>query len=333
MEIGCGCQRRGWGADYPGGSCSRPWRPERPGRWRCAARLLAAGANLPLASATAPAPNSSAVAASKPATAAADALTSQPATAATQAAGAPDTSLVVVARDERVIQGLRINLRWLGEMIDKTVTSLTGCADAPAAWGQFARPGQKILLKFTRLSGDTLGTNAQMLEALLRSLELAGHKRQDILVADCPEAAYAEGLPVLPDGWGRQTVQLGEDLEVLRRYLDGVDVIINVPYLTDHNLVGVSCAMTNVSLPFIRHPGRYYGQRLHETIVAICASSAIRAHVKLTLVNAMRCVYEGGPLVSTDRVAYDSSVWAPPTWWRWTVWRWTGWISTGGSTG
>lgn len=216
-------------------------------------------------------------------------------------------SLVITTKCDRVIQGVRVHPRWLREMIDRCLTSLAGQEDTTKAWAQFVTPGQRILLKFMRL-GDNMGTDQPMLNALLASLVRAGHKRSDISVADCPCSAFIEGLAPTPQGWSRQTVAVGKDDEQLRAYLDGIDAIINVPFLADHNLAGLACALMNVSLPLIRHPARFYGQQLHQTIASLCAAEAIRLRVKLTLVNALRCVYEGGPLVDPDRAVYASTI-------------------------
>jgi hypothetical protein len=96
----------------------------------------------------------------------------------------------------------------------------------------------------------------------------------------------------------------------VRRYLEGVDVIINVPSITDHNLLGLWGAMANISLSLIRRPGRYLNGRPHEAVVDILSEKQVIPPTSLTLVNALRCVFDGGPGVQEPKVGYDYSVWA-----------------------
>jgi len=149
-----------------------------------------------------------------------------------------------------------------------------------------------------------------MLETLLGSLEDAGYRRGDIVVADCPQATSHEGLARSPAGWSERTIRLDGQSEQLRRDLVDSDVIINVPSLTDHNVFGLGCALTNVSLPMIRRPARYMGPNVHEVIASICSDRKVMPPVVLTIVNALRCVYDGGPVIDESKVSYERSVWA-----------------------
>ncbi len=229
------------------------------------------------------------------------------------AAGSPvgvDGSRVVRMTSHRVIEGYQVSRMRLGKMIDGCVMALADCSDVGDAWRKFIEPGAKVLLKFGRLPGWGLRTERAMVESLVDSLVGAGYDPANLMAADCPESRYVAGLAPTPTGWSTRTVLVGGRLEQVRRYLDDIDVIINVPTVSDHNLAGVSCAMMNMSLPLIRRPGRYYDHRLHEAIVSVCDSSATIRRPTLTLVNALRCLYDGGPTVNEDNVAYDNSVWA-----------------------
>lgn len=231
-----------------------------------------------------------------------------PVRAALAAADSP-YSVVALCRDEQVIQGLFVRARLMRDLVDQTVKMTAGRQELAEAWGAFVRPGQKLLLKFAALIGGDLGTSLPMLEALLDSLEAVGHKRADIRVAGCPYAAHLPGLAALPEGWGPVAVRVGEADEPLRRYLDGVEAIINVPVPCDHSRIGVNGAMANMSLSLIRRPGRYEGEALHRAVATVCGSGAVRPRVKLTLVNALRGVYDGGPAGDGPAVAYENSVW------------------------
>lgn len=226
------------------------------------------------------------------------------------AADAPTGSRVVKVTSPRVIEGLQVGRSRLRKMIDYSLTRLSGQGRVGDAWARYARPGRKVLLKFTRLPGEGLATEPAMLDALLDSLRRAGHKLSDITVAGCPAAQRIDGLRPTPVGWSHRRVRWGGHSEQVRRYLDDAEVVINVPSITDHNLAGVACALMNVSLPLIRRPARYYDGRVHETIASICADSKTLIRPSLTLVNALRCVYDGGPIVDPEHIGYERGVWA-----------------------
>lgn len=225
-------------------------------------------------------------------------------------AGRRPASIVDAVGSTRVIEGLQVDPGRLQEMIE---TSLLALADAPSpriAWEKFVQPGQVLLLKFSASLGASLGTEHAMLTALLYSLRAAGHEWGHIRVADCAAARYFGGLNAGPVGWSEQTVKVTGQAEQLRRYLQGVDAIINVPCLSDHRLLGVSCAMENVTLPFIRRPGRYLGEPVHQAVLDIALDGMSARPVALTIVNAIRCVFDGGPTVTEATIMPLCEVWA-----------------------
>ncbi len=238
--------------------------------------------------------------------------TSQPTAGKTPAKPAKPagSGVVKMFSSESVLDGGQVKTERLTELIDRCVVAAAGTSDAKAAWRKYVTPGKKVLLKFSQLSGRGMNTERGMLAATVASLVKAGCKKSDLIVADCQWSAYEEGLAPTPPGWSERSIALPGGSEPLRAYLDAVETIINIPSVCDHNLAGVACAMMNVSLPLIRRPARFYRQGLHEAIVAICSDAQILSKIKLTLVNALRVLFDGGPVVSPDSLAYDHSVWA-----------------------
>jgi len=222
----------------------------------------------------------------------------------------PETSTVDIVTSDRVVDGRRVRRHRLREMIDRVVMAQSRQTSIKAAWGHYVPPRKRVLLKMSDLVGSGLGTEEAMLAALLASMTAGGIRRGDILVADPRWAALEKGLAPVRRGFSDRTVRLGDTREDLRRYLEDTDVIVNVPSLTDHPLAGLSCAMVNVSLPLIRHPARYHGPKLHETIVSVCESPQVFPRIALTIANVLRCLCDGAPIVREARVAYGNSVWA-----------------------
>ncbi len=229
--------------------------------------------------------------------------------AATGAAATAGGSRVVRMASERVIEGLQVRAVRLRRLIEEGLCHLTGASSAPRAWATFARPGQKLLIKTTKLPGAGLGIEGAVLSVVLDSLTRAGYRRGDILVAGCDVPPGLTGLAATPPGWSTRTVDVAGSRQQIRRYLEGVDVVINLPSLTDHNIMGLACAMVNVTLPYIRRPGRVLDGAVHEAIVSLLGATEALPRPALTIVNALRCVIEGGPLVADEHVVVGREVW------------------------
>ncbi|HKK02088.1 MAG TPA: DUF362 domain-containing protein [Desulfuromonadales bacterium] len=129
----------------------------------------------------------------------------------------------------------------------------------------FVRPGQKVLLKPNMLSGRSpekaVTTHPEIVRAMIRLVQQAGGHA---IVGDSPGvgsprqvarrcgilsvveetgatfAPFAESIRVQPRG----TVTF-QELEVARDLLD-VDVIINLPKLKTHQMMGLTCAVKNL---------------------------------------------------------------------------------------
>ncbi|NLF30159.1 MAG: DUF362 domain-containing protein, partial [Planctomycetes bacterium] len=224
--------------------------------------------------------------------------------------GAPSGgSRVVMMTCEQAIEGLQVRPARLRRLLEEGLCRLTGAASAAGAWGVFARPGQRLLIKATRLPGAGLGIEPSVLAVVVESLTRAGHRRSDIMVADVDVPPGLTGLAAVPQGWSTRTVDVAGQRQQVRRYLDEADVVINLPSVTDHNVAGLACAMMNVTLPFIRHPARCLDGSVHEAIVALAGASEVLPRPAVTIVNALRCVVEGGPVVAEEHVVVGGGVW------------------------
>ncbi|MFW6154935.1 MAG: DUF362 domain-containing protein [Planctomycetota bacterium] len=231
------------------------------------------------------------------------------ATAGVATAPASGGSRVVRMASERVIEGLQIRSIRLRRLIEEGLCRLTGASSPAAAWAALVRPGRKVLIKATKLPGTALGIEGAVLAVVLDSLTRAGHRLGDIVVAGCDVPPTIEGLAPMPRGWSSRTVAVGGAHQQIRRYLEDVDVVINLPSLTDHNVAGLACAMMNVTLPYIRRPGRVLNDGVHEAIVKLYAATDVLPRPAVTIVNALRCVIEGGPIVADEHLVVGREVW------------------------
>jgi hypothetical protein len=232
-----------------------------------------------------------------------------PAAKAAAPAGRAAKSVVDVVACPRVMEGLQVDSGRTQEMIEEAIMALADAPSRGAAWAHFVKPGQRLALKFSSPLGANLGTEHAMLAATLFSLRAAGHSWGNIRVIDCAAAHYFKGLADVPVGWSDQTVSVLEQKEQLRRYLQDIDAIINIPCLGDHRVLGVACALENVTLPFIRRPGRYLGDDVHQAVVQIAAEGVSARPVVLTLANVLRGVFDEAPGVQETTAMPQGEVW------------------------
>ncbi len=222
----------------------------------------------------------------------------------------PARTVVAVVESRRVIHRLQVKVHLLRDMVDQALMVLTGLPDPSSAWGRFVRPGQSILLQLPRLLGPELGTEGPMLRAVLASLTAAGHDTQRIRVAGLSRARYEPHLAPLPAGWSDHRVLVAGQPEQLRAYLDGVDAIVNRPVLADDADLAVGSALRTVGLPLIRRPALYAGSAAVGATLDLAGHPDVGGRVRLTLVNALRGLYDGGPWVDNTCAPEVGEVWA-----------------------
>jgi uncharacterized protein (DUF362 family) len=123
----------------------------------------------------------------------------------------------------------------------------------------------------------------------------------------------------MTEGYAPRETDFGSGSDRFAAVLDQVTALISVPFLKTHNIATMTCCLKNLSHGLIKHPGRYHSGGCSPFIADIVAAPAIRAKLKLCVVDALRVVHDGGPsvviggvkdsgllLVSKDPVATDT---------------------------
>jgi uncharacterized protein (DUF362 family) len=95
-------------------------------------------------------------------------------------------------------------------------------------------------------------------------------------------------------------VDFGSGRDRLSSLLQQVTALVNVPFLKTHNIAGITCGLKNLSHALVKHPARFHGNRCSPFIGDIVALPQIRDKLKLTVVNALRVVFDGGPEAADD---------------------------------
>lgn len=116
-----------------------------------------------------------------PATNIADAL-AHPRTESSMPGRYPGT--VIEAFDTNAVQDGVIDAGRAAAMLEKSMRTLTGDADAAQAWRRFVQPGDRIGLKVNPVAGKLLSTSPALVAAVIAQLETAGIPRKDIMIWD-----------------------------------------------------------------------------------------------------------------------------------------------------
>ncbi|NOX59652.1 MAG: DUF362 domain-containing protein [Planctomycetes bacterium] len=228
---------------------------------------------------------------------------------------------VIQARSDNVMMPVGIHEEVLRDLLEIVVTRLSGEDNAAKAWQTFLKPDDVIALKFNRNGAKTIGTTGSLLKAFVASLENAGFDPSQIVAVEVtPELRSLTRTRAPVDGWSNKVVDFGSGSDQLAAWLDDVTAIINVPFLKTHNLCRMTGALKNLSHAVVKHPARYHANGCSPFIGDIVALPQIDGKVRLHIADALRIVFEGGPipheddiwdggmlLGSTDPVALDVS--------------------------
>lgn len=244
------------------------------------------------------------------------------------------SSRVVIARDEVLTRGrVAEHGALLRKLLDASMQRLTDAPDAATAWRQLFRRGDRVGIKVNTLG---LSTQPAVVDAIVAGLRQANVPAQDIVIWDRFDIELAQAgfklnnsargvqcrgtdAETVGSGYQRRIEVSGEIGSCFSDIVaDQVDVLICVPVLKDHNLAGVSLGMKNF-YGAIHNPNKYHDRNCDPYVVDVVSHKYIRPRWKLTVCDATRAQYHGGPtrhpgyawpfgglIVSTDFVAADA---------------------------
>jgi uncharacterized protein (DUF362 family) len=246
--------------------------------------------------------------------------TTQPAsTRPSSAVPAALKSVVSDIRARQVVADSAIHEELLREIVEEGVREVTGAASPGEAWNKLLRSDDVIGIKFNHIGEEVINTSLPMAVQLVESLKSAGFSPDRIILIEAPwQASRRLKTRPCPVGFAGPKVSFGSGEDELAAVLQEVSAIINVPFLKTHNLAGMSCCLKNLSHALIRRPKLCHASACSPFVGDILALPQIRPKLKIHIVNALRAVFDGGPvpdrkslwthsgvLVSTDPVACD----------------------------
>ncbi len=210
-------------------------------------------------------------------------------------------SFVVEVRSEHVLTPRGIHEEVVFDLLGILLAHLTGQADHAASWQSILKKDDVLALNFSPTGADGLGTADAMLRAMVRSLAAAGFDPARIVTIGVSPAIRQETKTQAPKwGWTTDELDFASGRDRLVAWLDDVTAIINVPFLMDHNIAGLSCSLFNLSHTLIKHPAQFYADGCSPFVADIVALPAVRSRLRLHVVNGLRVVFDGGPEVAED---------------------------------
>ena len=143
------------------------------------------------------------------------------------------------------------------EMLDASITKLTGLNDAKQAWQALFQPNEKIAIKVNAFRNSIIWTHVPLVRAITDSLLNAGIPAEQIVVFDFTSAELeTAGFKINKDGPGVRVygtdgdyaskIQVGANNTTrLSNVLLNSDALINIPILKSHMIAGMTFALKN----------------------------------------------------------------------------------------
>jgi uncharacterized protein (DUF362 family) len=245
-------------------------------------------------------------------------------------------SKIIIAKDKYAmnING-DIDSGKVLKMLDNAIMNLTGSENPLISWKKIVSPDDRVSLKLNCLAGKGLSTNKELVDSVIYRLLETGIKKENIIVWERLNDDFERaGYQIITDK--NQVRYLGNDLlgytedfyffgevgSLLSRVItDFSNVIINIPVLKDHGIVGASIGMKNM-FGGIHNPNKYHINVGDPFVADVSAIPIIKNKVRLVICDALRMQYEAGPpyqpqyaidyngiIVGTDPVALDYIGW------------------------
>ncbi len=218
-------------------------------------------------------------------------------------------SVVADVRAREVVADADIQETLLFEMIEEGVRLAASASSPGEAWNKLIKPDEVIGIKFNQIGAETIRTTDPFAGQIVESLKRAGVAPDRIILIEAPERLTRElKTRPCPIGFSGGKVSFGSGEDELAAVLQEVAAIINVPFLKTHNIAQMTGCLKNLSHALVRRPKLCHANGCSPFVGDILALPQIRPKMRLNIVNALRAVFEGGPLPSTDSVWTHSGI-------------------------
>lgn len=209
------------------------------------------------------------------------------------------TSKVMHTHHTGVRSGDALVPNALRQMLDESITGLTGLNDAREAWAAIFQPDERIGIKVNAFRNSLIWTHVPLVTAVTDSLQDAGIPAENIIVFDYFNSELDEaGYLLNVDGPGVRVygndekdydpvqTQLPNGKGIrLSNVLKDCDALINMPVLKSHMLSGLTFALKNHYGSF-HNPGALHGRQMLD-IAELNALPDIKDRARLFIGDAL----------------------------------------------
>jgi uncharacterized protein (DUF362 family) len=228
----------------------------------------------------------------------------------------------------------KINEPVVEKMVHQALLDLTGASSPAEAMSKFIHKDDIVALHPNCLGSPHMGANPIVTFTLVKALLEMGVPEKNIIIYDqyggrMKQVGYElndnpDGIKVLAHRmWGyerKPTMTVRGKPVRFCNILKRVTAVINIPVPKDHDLAGITGALKNMAFGNIWKVPQFH-RGINENIATIYNHPLIRDKVRLHVVDALRCLYQGGPqdrgrhkavtnaiLASTDPVTTDVAI-------------------------
>ena len=217
----------------------------------------------------------------------------------------------VWASDELALEALQ-------QILDTSITELTGLTDAADAWESLFAPDERVAIK---VNAGWFGTHVPLVTAVTERLQEAGIPPEQIFIfEDHTDRLEDAGFTINTDGpgvrcygdagWHPTKWNLIDTDVKLNSILLNCDALINMPILKGHSIAGITFALKNHYGSFNK-PSAFHPPRLDRGIAELNALPPLKERTRLVIgdaleVNARRIRRGDSIFMSFDPVAHDA---------------------------
>lgn len=235
-------------------------------------------------------------------------------------------SRVVHTHHGGVWDGGTLQPEALRQMLDVSITKLTGLSDAMTAWQALFEPSERVAIKVNTLQYGSFWTHVPLVMAVAERLQSAGVPAEQIIIYDRSSNDLAGGgFTINKDGPGVRCY--GTDLHYehgwkiggtsvgLSSILLSCDALINMPILKTHSMdgAGMSFALKNHYGTFDQ-PQNFHYDKLLLGLPELNALAPIQERTRLIIGDALKIVQDSWYsafdsdfiCMSFDPVAHDA---------------------------
>ena len=226
----------------------------------------------------------------------------------------------------------RLSPETLRQMLDASITELTGIADAGDAWAALFNPDERVAIKVCTYGGGRgssyIFTHVPLVMVVADCLQEVGIPTEQIVIYDRQTAELeGAGFEINRNGTGVRCYAtgyegswdlMGSNIKLASVLLQS-DALINIPLLKAHGIGGMTFAMKSHYGSFNR-PQDFHQGKIERAIAELNALEPIRNRTRLTIGDALvaSTTPHGSPpywtldivgdsiLMSFDPVAHDA---------------------------